>query len=85
MEWELRYAMAEVHTIEEKIRLGTFPASYDVGPDDMIPIMPGPEYIDIVVAGDPGRNRIKTFDSGYTRLTTREVKLPRNWDDLPKS
>ncbi|MBI4191016.1 MAG: hypothetical protein HY525_10820 [Betaproteobacteria bacterium] len=85
MEWELKYAMAEVHGIEEKIRLGTFPKSYDVGPDDMIQIMPGPEYIDIVVCGDPGRNRIKTLDSGYTRLTTREVKLPSNWDSLLRS
>jgi len=47
--------------------------------------MPGPEFIDIVVCGDPGRNRIKTLDSGYTRVTTKEVKLPRNWDALPKS
>lgn len=85
MEWELKYAMAEVHSIGEKIRLGTFPKNYDVGPDEMLQVMPGPEYIEIVVCGDPGRNRIKTLDSGYTRLTTREVKLPKNWDSLLKS
>lgn len=85
MEWELKYAMAEVHSMQEKMQLGTFPRSYDVGQDDLIPIMPGPEYIDIVVCGDPGRNRIKTLDSGYTRLTTKEVKLPKNWDSLLKA
>jgi hypothetical protein len=84
MDWELAYAMAEVHTVDEKIALGTFPKSFDVGPDELIPIMPGPEYIDIVVCGDPGRNRIKTLDSGYSRLTTKEVKLPANWAALPK-
>lgn len=82
MDFELKYTMAEVHTIEEKIRLGTFPKSFDVGPDDLIQVMPGPEYIEILVCGDRGRNRIKTLDSGYTRVTTREVKLPRNWDAL---
>lgn len=85
MDFELKYTMAEVHTIEEKIRLGTFPKSYDVGPDDLIQVMPGPEYIDILVCGDPGRNRIKTLDSGYTRVTTKEVKLPKDWDALLKS
>ena len=30
-----------------------------------------------LVCGDPGRNRMKTLDSGYTRLTTKEVKLRR--------
>jgi len=79
MDFELKYTMAEVHSIEEKIKLGTFPESFAVGPDELIQVMPGPEYIDIVVAGDPGRNRIKTLDSGYTRVTTKEVKLPPNW------
>jgi hypothetical protein len=82
MKFELAYTMAEVHTVEEKIALGTFPKEYDVADDELIRFMPGPEFIEIVVAGDPGRNRIKTLDSGYTRLTTREVQLPKNWDSL---
>jgi hypothetical protein len=85
MDFELKYTMAEVHTVEEKIELGTFPPEFAVGPDDPIRVMPGPEYIEILVAGDPGRNRIKTLDSGYTRVTTKEIKLPANWAELPKS
>lgn len=85
MDFELAYTMAEVHTIEEKIKLGTFPPEFDVRPDDPIKVMPGPEYIEILVAGDPGRNRIKTLDSGYTRVTTKEIRLPANWKDLPKT
>ncbi len=85
MDFELAYTMAEVHTIKEKIELGTFPPDFDVGPDDPIRVMPGPEYIEILVAGDAGRNRIKTLDSGYTRVTTKEIKLPPNWATLPKS
>lgn len=79
MEWEMKYAMAEVRTMDEKIALGTFPKSFDVGPEDLIQIVPGPEFIEIVVAGDPGRNRLKTLDSGYTRVTTKEVKLPAGY------
>jgi len=84
MDFELKYTMAEVHSIEEKIALGTFPSEFAVGPDDPIKVMPGPEYIEILVAGDPGRNRIKTLDSGYTRVTTKEIKLPKAWSSLPK-
>ena len=85
LEFELKYTMTETHSVAEKIRRGFFPKSFDVGPDDPIQVMPGSEFIDIVVCGDPGRNRIKTLDSGYTRVTTKEVKLPRNWDALLKS
>ena len=74
-----------IENLEEKIKLGTFPSEFDVGPDDPIKVMPGPEFIEILVAGDPGRNRIKTLDSGYTRVTTKEIKLPSNWDSLPKT
>ena len=50
-----------------------------------VELMPGPEFIEILVAGDPGRNRIKTLDSGYTRVTTKEIRLPANWASLPKA
>lgn len=85
LDFELAYTMAEVHTIEEKIKLGTLPPEFNVGPDDPVKVMPGPEFIEILVAGDPGRNRIKTLDSGYTRVTTKEIKLPKAWDSLPKT
>ncbi|MBU1361387.1 MAG: hypothetical protein KKC79_15170 [Gammaproteobacteria bacterium] len=85
LDFELKYTMAEVHTIEEKIELGTLPPEFAVGPDDPVRVMPGPEFIEILVAGDPGRNRIKTLDSGYTRVTTKEIKLPADWASLPKS
>jgi hypothetical protein len=84
LEWELRYGLAEVHTVREKVELGLFTQDFLVGPGDEVPIIPSPDLINLVVCGDPGRNRIKTFDSGYTLLTTREIKLPAKWDRLPK-
>jgi hypothetical protein len=77
LEWELKYGLAEVHTVEEKVEAGLFPKEFLVGPDDLVPIIPSPDLINLVVCGDPGRNRMKTLDSGYTRLTTKEVKLRR--------
>src|SRR3569623_439727 len=40
LDFELKYTMAEVHTIEEKIALGTFPPEFNVGPDDPVKVMP---------------------------------------------
>ncbi|MES3001489.1 MAG: hypothetical protein V4787_12425 [Pseudomonadota bacterium] len=84
MKYELAYTMAMTTTVEEKLALGMFPQDYECGDDDLVPIIPGADHVEIIVSGDPGRNRIKTMDSGYTRLTTREVKLPKNWDELMK-
>ena len=84
LEWELRYGLAEVHTVREKVELGLFTKDFDVGSDDTVPIIPSPDLINLVVCGDPGRNRIKTFDSGYTLLTTKAIKLPARWEQLPK-
>ena len=53
---------------------------FTLGTGGAFSIVPAPN-----VAGDPGRNRIKTLDSGYTRVTTKEIKLPSNWDSLPKT
>lgn len=85
LEWELRYGLAEVHTVREKVELGLFTKDFLVGSNDEVPIIPSPDLINLVVCGDPGRNRIKTLDSGYTLLTTKEIKLPKNWDALRKA
>lgn len=84
LEWELKYALAEVHTVREKVESGLFPKEFLVGPDDLVRVIPSPEVVNLVVCGDPGRNRMKTLDSGYTWLTTKEIRLPANWNTLLK-
>lgn len=82
LEWELKYALADVKTVPEKVSLGMYPKEFLVGSGEMVRVLPNPEIINIVVCGDPDRNRLKTLDTGYTRLTTKEITLPRNWSAL---
>jgi hypothetical protein len=83
-EWMLKYGLTQVKTIREKVESGLYPQEYLGGPDDLVRVVPSPDILHIVVCGDPGRNRLKTLDSGYTRLTTKEIKLPGKWDQLLK-
>lgn len=83
-EWMLKYGVVEAMTIREKVESGLYPKEYLVGPDDFIRVLRSPDIVNIVVCGDPDRARLKTFYTGYTRLTTKEIKLPRNWNQLLK-
>ena len=74
----------EVKTVREKVESGLYPKEYLVGSDDLVRVVPSPDIVHIVVCGDPGRNRLKTLDTHYTRLTTKEIRLPGNWDELLK-
>jgi len=83
LKWELDYGLADVKTIEEKVSEGLYPPEYlDAGPDDRVRVLHQPDMVHLVVCGDPGRNRLKTLDTGYTRLTTHAVKLPAAWNEL---
>ena len=84
IEWLLRYALVDVKTVRQKVEEGVYPKEFLVGSDDLIRIVPSPDIIHVLVCGDPGRNRVKTLDTHYTRHTTKEIKLPGNWDVLLK-
>ena len=53
-------------------------------PDRMIPMIKDPELIQLVVSGDPGRNRtIVTRQNGNQGpATSMKIELPSNWDAL---
>ena len=42
--------------------------------------------VEILVAGDPGRNQSRAYMSNHVQgpPTSRRVELPRNWARLPK-
>jgi hypothetical protein len=84
LEWELKYASSEVKTVREKVESGLYPKEYLVGSDDLVRVVPSPDIIHVLVCGDPDRNRVKTLNTHYTCLTTKEIKPPRNWDELLK-
>ena len=70
------------HLIKDKVKQGLLSDEYLVGPNDMVRVLPSPDIVHIVVCGDPSRNRMMTLWSGYVQPTTKEIKLPKDWDKL---
>jgi hypothetical protein len=81
-EWMMTYGLVDVQTVEGKVEAGLYPKEFLVGPDELVRVISSPDVIHLVVCGDPGRNRMKTLDSGYTRFTSRAIKLPAQWKRL---
>jgi len=52
------------------------------GQDVTVPAMGYPGLVHIVVCGDRTRNKAMTLYTAYNRPTTREVKLPPDWDKI---
>jgi hypothetical protein len=84
LEWHTKYSFAGSMTVREKVEKGLFSEGYLVGPDDMVRVLPSPDIIQIVVCGDPSRNRVMGFDGVYIRPSTREILLPANWEQRLK-
>jgi hypothetical protein len=55
-------------------------------PDRMVPVFIKPEWIGIVVSGDPGRNQSKGFVQNHDQAPpiSKKIVLPANWKTLLK-
>lgn len=88
LEWMGKYGHPEALTVSQKVEKGIYPKEFLVEPNELVRILPGLDVIDdivhIFVCGDPGRNRVMTFWSGYIQPVTKEIKLPRNWEEQLK-
>jgi hypothetical protein len=83
IEWMLRYGLVNASTLREAVESGLYPKEFLAGPDDLVRLLPGPDQVvEIVVCGDPGRNRIMTLWSGYVQPSIKEIKIPAKWDAL---
>jgi hypothetical protein len=56
-------------------------------PQRMVPVFIKPEWIGIVVSGDPGRNRSREYVQNHEQgaPVSRRIKLPENWGQLLSS
>jgi hypothetical protein len=74
--------------IHRAVKEGKLPASFVASerPTRMLPILRSPEQLQIVVSGPTTRNRnfiiAQIGDQGLT--TSKEIKLPPNWNDMLK-
>jgi len=75
-------------SVDRYVREGLLPAAYgeSTDPDRLVPVFQRPEWIQIVVAGDWGRNQSKGYVNNHLHAppTSRKVVLPPDWDQLIK-
>ena len=73
-------------SLEEQVRLGIIDAHYATSkdPDREVPMMLKPEWLGIVVSGDPGRNQSKAYINNHIQgqRVSRPVRLPKAWNKL---
>ena len=72
-------------TIHNLVQAGTLPPSFDLGPDERIPVLLSTEQIHIVVCGSHGRNRNLLLYSAYQVPVIKKIRLPDNWDKLQRA
>ena len=85
LEWTMKYGLPEVSTPEERVRSGLFSEDYLVDPHHRVRVLVSPAIVQIVVCGDPNRNRVMALWSGYVQPVTRPIELPMNWENLMKA
>lgn len=82
-EWEARYGSYPLQkSVREQAEAGVYSEEYLGKPDDRVRFLSGPEIVHIVVCGDASRNRMMSLEGAHTQPTTKEIKLPLNWDEL---
>jgi hypothetical protein len=71
---------------ESLVKDGILPPAYTASndPQRLVNVIIKPEMVEILVAGDPGRNQSRAYMSNHVQgpPTSRRVELPRNWDSL---
>ena len=75
LEFLLKYGHSEAFTIRDAVERGIYPEEYLVKQDDAVRVLPGPEVINIVVCGDPHRNRVMVLWGGYVNPVTKKIRI----------
>jgi hypothetical protein len=75
LEFLIEYGHSEAFKIPDMVKRGLLPPEYLVRPDDMVRVLPNPDVINIVVCGDPDRNRVMVLWGGYVSPVTRKIEL----------
>jgi hypothetical protein len=75
LEFVLKYGHSEAFTIPDAVKRGIYPEEYLGSEDKLVRVVPSPDVINIVVCGDPNRNRVMVLWGGYVNPVTRKVEL----------
>ena len=76
LEFLIEYGHSEAFKIPDMVERGLYPAEYLVKPDELVRVLPSPDVINIVVCGDPDRNRVMVLWGGYVSPVTKKIAMP---------
>jgi hypothetical protein len=78
------YCCGETETIRGLIekKMGIPEQWAHLGQDDTVPILVYPGVVNLVVCGDRTRNKSMALHAAYVKPSTREIRLPSNWDEM---
>lgn len=81
-----RMTSTPTFSFENLVKDGILPPSYTESkdPQRLVHTIIDPNMIEILVAGDPGRNQSRAYMSNHVQgpPTSRKVELPKNWKEL---
>ena len=72
LEFLIEYGHSEAFKIPDMVERGLLPKEYLVKPDELVRVLPNPDVINIVVCGDPDRNRLMVLWGGYIKPVTKK-------------
>ena len=76
LEFLIEYGHSEAFKIPDMVQRGLLPKDYRVQPDERVRVLPSPDVINIVVCGDPDRNRAMVLWGGYVSPVTKRIEFP---------
>ena len=79
LEFVLKYGHSEAFTIPDAVARGLYPEEYLGREGQLLRVLPSPDVINIVVCGDPNRNRVMVLWGGYVNPSTRKVAFRVPW------
>jgi hypothetical protein len=81
--WQIGFSVFDIHALVEQ---GIVSPDYiqSDNPDRLVPAFIRPEWIGLVVSGDPGRNQSKGFVQNHDQAPpiSKRIVLPANWKKL---
>jgi hypothetical protein len=79
-----RMTTTPTFNFEGLVKDGILPPQYAASsdPQRLVNVIINPEMVEILVAGDPGRNQSRAYMSNHLQgpTTSRRVELPRDWE-----
>ena len=84
-----RMTSTPTFSLEKLVQDGILPVEYAASsdPERLINVIIKPEMVEILVAGDPGRNQSRAYMGNHIQgpPTSRRVELPADWKTMLKS